>query len=172
MRIYKLYNKVNGYTSIDFSNVNMSDIAKGIVNVSTITGINLCWKINEGDNVKGDCPFYIGAFPIFEAAKIKGITFENAETAVFKVEGKDFVAIAAPFLSGHIIDKEKSDLRLFKSGKIMSVKRFALINNNCYPSVFRLEEYPLFTFVCEDMMNALKKLDFAQLLFDECEIVD
>ena len=150
----------------------MSDIVKGIVNVSSISDINLYWKIDEDDNVKGDCPFYIGAFPIFEAAKIKSIAFENAETAAFKVEGEDFVAVATPFLSGHIIDKEKSNLRLFKSGKIMSVKRFALINNYCYPSVFRLEEYPLFTFVREDMMKDLKNLDFAQLLFEECELVD
>ena len=172
MKIFKLYNEVNGYASVDFTNVNMSDIAKGIVNVSAISDINLNWKIDEDDNVKGYCPFYLGAFPVFDATKVKGCSFERAEIAQFRVEDRGFVAVAAPILLGQIIDKEKSDLRLFKSGKIMSVKRFALKKNISYPPIFRLEEYPLFTFVSEGMMNSLKKTGLTQLGFEECVLTD
>ena len=169
MKIFKLYNEVNGYASIDFTNANMSDIAKGIVNVSAISGINLNWKIDEEDTVKGDCPFYIGAFPVFDATKTKGFDFKNAETATFKVEDKEFVAVSAPMLSGQLIDRDKSDLRLFKSGKIMNVRRFALKSGCSYPPIFRLEEYPLYTFVCEEIMKSLQELGLTQLKFEECE---
>ena len=172
MKVYKMYNEVNGYASIDFANVNMSDVAKGIANVCSISGISLSWKMDEDNNIKGDSPFYLGAFPIFEATKLKGIDFENAETATLMVEGEDFVAVAAPMLSGQIINREKSNIRLFKSGKIMSVKRFTLKKSFSYPQMFRLEEFPLYTFVCEETMKSLKELRLSQLMFEECELTD
>ena len=169
MKVYKMYNEVNGYASIDFSDVNMSDIVKGTVSVRAISDKNLVWDPSDNESIKGDCPFYIGAFPVFEATKIKDFDFENAETASFKVEGKEFIAVAAPILPGQLIDKEKSDLRLFKSGKIMNVRRFALKSGCSYPPIFRLEEYPLYTFVCEEMMKSLQELGLTQLKFEVCE---
>ena len=88
------------------------------------------------------------------------------------VEGEDFVAVAAPMLSGQIINREKSNIRLFKSGKIMSVKRFTLKKSFSYPQMFRLEEFPLYTFVCEETMKSLKELRLSQLMFEECELTD
>lgn len=169
MKVFKLFNEVNGYASIDFSDVNMGDIVKGIVSVKAISEKSLLWNPTDNESIKGDCPFYIGAFPVFDATKTKGFDFTNAETATFKVEGKEFVAVAAPMLSGQLIDKEKSDMRLFKSGKIMNVRRFALKSGCSYPPIFRLEEYPLYTFVCEEMMKSLQELGLTQLKFEECE---
>jgi len=169
MKVFKLFNEVNGYASIDFSDVNMSDIVKGVASVKAISDKSFLWNPSDNESIKGDCPFYIGSFPVFEASKVKGVDFENAETATFNVEGKGYIAVAAPILPGQIINREKSDLRLFKSGKIMNVKRFALKSGCSYPSIFRLEEYPLYTFVCEEMMKSLQELGLTQLKYEECE---
>ena len=172
MKIYKLYNRVNGYAAIDFTDDGIGDVLRAQKDVNILNGNSYKWSITEYDNKMGDAPFYLGAFPIFEEKKVKGFDFADAKTAVFKVEGVNYIAVEAPILSGEIIDKKKSVLNLFRSGRIMMVRKIVLKNKVIYPPIFRIEEYPLYTFVTEEMKESLQKTDLSQLLFDECRIVD
>ena len=172
MKIFKLYNQVNGYAPIDFTNDEICDVFDGQKDVSVINGHNYKWSIFESDNKRGDSPFYLGAFPIFEEKKVKGFDFADAKTAVFKVEGVNYVAVGAPIITGDIIDKEESDIELFSNGLIMCVWKYALKSNVLYPPIFRIEEYPYDTFVTESMRASLNTLGLSQLLFEECLMVE
>ncbi len=172
MKIYKLYNQVDGFASIDFANEEIDDVLNGISDVSVLNGGSYKWSVSEDDDEKGDSPFYLGSFPIFEENKVRGIVFPNSKTAVFKVDDKSFIAVEAPLLSGSIIDKNFSDLHLFSNGEILSVWKFALNSRVLYPPIFRIEEFPLYTFVTEEMQVALRNLRLSQLLFEECDLVD
>ena len=121
MKIYKLFNLANGYATIDFTNIDMNAIANGNQNVTVLSEQKLKWHFLE-DDVVGDCPFYIGAFPIFESSKIENVSFDASQKATFYVEGGKYTAIAAPIITGNIINEEKSEMRKFKSGKIEVIK--------------------------------------------------
>lgn len=172
MKIFKLFNQVNGYASIDFYDDEINDILKGRLDVNILNGKRFRWHFFEDASKISDSPFYLGAFPIFEEKKVHGFSFIDSKIALFKVEGVDYIAVAAPIISGNIIDKEKSTINLFRSGKIMMVKKFALRNNILYPQIFRIDEYPLFTFVTEEMRISLCSLGLSQLLFEECTMVE
>lgn len=166
-----MYNQANGYALIDFYDDEIDDILKGRLDVSTLNGDSFRWHFFEDATKISDSPFYLGAFPIFEEKKVRSLSFTDAKTALFKVEGVDYIAVAAPIISGNIIDKEKSDLLLFRSGKIMMVKKFALSSDILYPPIFRIDEYPMFTLVSDEMRISLTSLGLNQLLFEECNMV-
>jgi len=169
MKIYKLKNKVEGFKSIDFGDLDVNSIAKGVSNIDLLSGKNFTWKDCDDTFDKSDCPFFIGAFPIFELSKIDKIGI-LVEFVCFKVDNFDYVAFkTVPFLE-NVLNIEKSDMRLFKSGKIMNINTYVFKNEN-YPSVFRIKEYPLFTFVNETFAQVLKGSGLNQLEFEECEVI-
>lgn len=63
MKIIQLKNSVNGFATIDFSAINMDDVLKK-GNISLVAGKSFNWNKESGQAIS-DCPFYIGAMPIF-----------------------------------------------------------------------------------------------------------
>ena len=116
MKLIELKNIANGFASIDFGDIDMTSVLKEGV-LELVKGKSFKWNRSTG-NAISDCPFYIGAMPIFATEKISGVLSSlNVASAEFDVEGRSYTIIAAPHFNGEVINKEKSEMRTFKSGK-------------------------------------------------------
>ncbi|MCQ2975327.1 MAG: hypothetical protein MJ211_11035 [Bacteroidales bacterium] len=169
MKIFKLYNIVNGYKTIDFGEINITSISKGEIDIECLSNSNLNWKKTEDDLIPSDSPFFIGAFPIFEYSKIEKLNIP-IDFVHFFVENVDFVAIKSNIIEINVLNRDKSIMKLFKSGKIMSINKY-VFNKYNYPPIFRIKEYPLFTFVNEEIAELLKNSNLKQIKFEECEVI-
>lgn len=170
MKVIQLRNAVNDFASIDFSEIDMNAVVKE-GRIDLIKEKQLTWNRNTGDNIS-DCPFYIGSIPIFDSDKL-GDTFSdlNVKSAEFYVDGKSYTIIIAPQLAGSLINREASDMRTFRSGKIMYVRKYVFNPGYQYPVIFTPQEYALFTFCNMEMAKKLLACHFNELKFIECEIV-
>ena len=96
--------------------------------------------------------------------------YNKLHDANIKVGERIFKIVDATIIDG-ILDKEKSNIKYFKDGRIMNIKNyvFKLIPN--IPSIFKIPELKTFTFVTEDVIKALieaKKTEGLDYL--ECEV--
>lgn len=170
MKIYKLFNKVDGFAAIDFGDTAISEIFK-TGNIQELQGKNYKWRKDDDNFEISDCPFYIGAFPIFKTDLIKKILEDlKVKYANFLVDGDSYTAISAPLFPGNVINKELSSLRTFKSGKIMSIKKYVFNSGIDFPPMFRLQEFNLFTFVNQETKDKFETCGFKEILFEECEV--
>lgn len=170
MAIYKLTNKPNGFASINFGDLDMSKIlATG--DIKQLNGREFHWT-KDADNSKiSDCPFFIGALPIFKASKVASVIDKlNVNKALFSVDGESYTAIAAPLFKGKAINREKSTMRAFKSGKIMTVEKYVFNKGIAFPSAFRLEEFNLFTFVDQESYLLLKSCNLSEFVAEPCQL--
>lgn len=171
MKIYQLLNRADGFATIDFGALNISEIFK-LGNIKELEGKTFKWRKDKDNFEISDCPFYIGAFPIFKSDRIESILTDlNVEYAKFLVEGVSYTALSAPLFSGDVINKDHSSLKTFKSGKIMTIKKYVFNAGFDYPSIFRLQEFNLFTFVNQEVKHKLESCEFQDIIFEECEII-
>lgn len=169
MKLFQLKNTVNGFASINFDGIDMALVLKQ-GQVELLQGRSFSWDKSNGESIS-DCPFYIGALPIFDTQKL-GNTFDvtNVKFAVFNVEGQSFTAVCAPHYDGEVINRSLSEMRTFRSGKIMSVKEYVLNAGFDYPSIFTPNEFPVNTFCDSEVARRLLDCNFSQLVFKECPI--
>lgn len=169
MKLIELKNIANGYASIDFGDIDMTVVLKE-GKLDLIQGKIFKWNKNTG-NAISDCPFYIGAMPIFDTEKLGGILSSlNVASAEFEVEGQSYTIIDAPHFNGNVINREKSEMRTFRSGKIMSVKKYVFNSGFNYPQIFTPSEFVMKTFCKKETAQLLLSCKFAQLQFVECEV--
>lgn len=169
MKIIQLKNEVDGFATIDFSAIDMDAVLKN-GDLSLVAGKSFIWNKDSGNTIS-DCPFYIGAMPIFASEKLgECLNNVNVKTATFDVEGKSYTIVAAPHFQGQIINLNKSDCRTFRSGKIMSVNRYVFTSNVKLPPIFTPAEYVLFTFCNTEVAQILAERHFNELRFVECLI--
>lgn len=169
MKIIQLKNLVTGFATIDFSEVNMDAVLKD-GDLSIVSGKSFHWNKESGGKIS-DCPFYIGAMPIFATEKL-GDTLKdtNIKTALIDVDGISYTVISAPCLSGQIINLKESNCRTFRSGKIMTVNKYVFNSGINYIPIFTPEEFVLFTFCNIEIAQKLQSCHFNQLQFVECQI--
>ncbi len=170
MKIIQLKNSVNGFATIDFSAINMDDVLKK-GNISLVAGKSFNWNKESGQAIS-DCPFYIGAMPIFATEKL-GDALKNTavRTATFDVDGKSYTIVAAPHLIGKIINISESECRTFRNGKIMNVNKYVFNSNIQITSIFTPEEFVMFTFCTLEIAQQLQMCHFNELKFVECPIL-
>lgn len=170
MKLFKVKNIVRDFASINFSDIDMTCVLKE-GKIDLLEGHRFSWDKSNGTNIS-DCPFYIGTLPIFDSKKLGNILANsNVKIATFEVEGIQYNAIAAPKLSGSIINREYSELRTFRSGKIMNVKKYVFNKGIKYPPIFMLEEFVLSTFCDEIIAQRLLNCGFSQLQLCECPLM-
>jgi hypothetical protein len=169
MKIIQLKNLANGFASIDFADIDMNKVLKeGKVDI--IQGKSFKWNKSTGDLIS-DSPFYIGAMPIFDTKKLgNALSALAVKSATFDVEGHSYTIIAAPQLKGNVINRDQSEMRTFRSGKIMNVSKYVFTEDINYPEIFTLEEFTLSTFCMPDIAKLLLSCKFAQLQFSECSV--
>lgn len=169
MKLFQLKNIVNGYASINFNDVDITAVLKE-GKIELIQGRDFTWDKSNGDAIT-DCPFYIGALPIFDTVKLgDALANTGVKTAIITVEGKSYTVIAAPHFHGNIINKDLSDMRYFRSGKIMTIKNYVFNSGQDFPSIFTPEEFVMYTFCNSEIAQRLLNCEFSQLLFNECPI--
>ncbi len=168
MKIIQLTNAVDGFATIDFSTIDM-DFALKTGDLSLVAGKSFRWNKDSGQAIS-DCPFYIGAMPIFATEKL-GTALNNtqAKTTTFDVEGKSFTIVAAPHFQGQIINILKSECRTFRSGKIMTVNKYVFNSNIQYPQIFTPAEFVMFTFCNTEIAQLLSGCHFNELRLVECQ---
>ena len=88
--------------------------------------------------------------------------------AIFDVDNKKYTAIQANIVSG-LLDEEKSSIRWFTSGRIMEVYDYVFNSSSDFPPLFKLKEYPIYTFCTEDVADKLRDCNFRQLELVECK---
>lgn len=169
MKIIQLKNYTEGFATINFDRVDMTSVMKQ-GDISVLDGKEFTWRRDVGSNI-GDCPFFVGAMPIFATEKLGSIIDSTVRTATFTVEGKSYTIIAAPLLKGEVINRQESKCRTFRSGKIMSVDKFIFNKGIDYPVLFVPEEYIMYTFCDMEFAKKLISCHFEQLQLIECAIV-
>jgi hypothetical protein len=169
MRIFQLKNKVDGYATINFGDIDMMNVLR-TGNVSVLNGQNFVWNKTIDSGIS-DCPFFIGAMPIFASDKIRDI-FDHLDckTATFMVEGISYTIIAASPIVGKSINIEQSKCKTFRSGKIMEVKEYTFCKRDSFPEIFTIEEYMMHTFCNEEVIKLLNSCHLNHLVIKECSI--
>lgn len=169
MKLIQLKNAIDGFATIDFSAIDMDAVLKK-GELSLVAGKSFRWNKDSG-NAISDCPFYIGAMPIFATEKLGNtLACTNVKTATFDVEGMSYTIVAAPQYQGQSIDLDKSDCRTFRSGKIMSVNKYVFYPNIQFPPIFTPAEFVMFTFCNTEVAQLLAERRFNELRFVECSI--
>lgn len=174
--IYRLYTSDIGYKTIDYNDTPLLDcLDSDIWDSLTLEKFQFVWNSEETEEEESDCPFLIGAIPIIKSNILMNIDFNTLQEIVdiinIKVSGNDFSILIAKDKIKGLLNKKKSDIDYFSDGRIMRVNRYVFNNHNDLPPLFRIEEYPLFTFANARMANILNKLDLKGLLLEECEVV-
>ena len=171
MKVYKLNHKANGYATVDMDfdvisimqQESWSDLKKYKDN-------EFPW-IKEDDDNLGECPFYIGALPIFSnriISELIAVEPSIKHIPIF-IEGKSFGIVFTDNVIGGSLNIKSSKVTKFPDGRIMSIEKYVL-NRMEYPVIFRLKEYNLHTFVNEHVANVLSSLDVEDLLLEEVSI--
>ena len=169
MKLIELKNITKGFASIDFGDIDMTAVLKE-GKLDLVQGKTFRWNRDTG-NAVSDCPFYIGAMPVFDTEKIQGILSSiNVASAEFIVEGRSYTIIGAPHFPGDVINREKSEMRTFKTGKIMNVKKYVFIPDFDYPQIFTPSEFVMETFCKKETIQLLLSCRFNQLQFVECDV--
>lgn len=169
MKLIELKSIANGFASIDFGDIDMTTVLKE-GKLEFVEGKTFRWNRSTG-NAISDSPFYIGAMPIFDTEKLSGILSSlNVASAEFDVEGRSYTIINAPHFNGDIINREKSEMRTFRSGKIMNIKKYVFNSGFNYPQIFTPSEFVMNTFCKKETAQMLLSCEFNQLLFVECEV--
>ena len=115
-----------------------------------------------------DCPFVYGAIPVFSEKKFK-LPTKDCVTSKFDVSGERYIAVVAPEIEG-ILNIRSSKISKFRDGGIMNVEGYIFNNLPEYPNLFRLKEYPVFTFCTEDVKKNLELSGFKFLKFIEVKV--
>lgn len=169
MKLIQLKNIANGFASIDFGEIDMNAVLKE-GRLELVQGNSFRWNKSTGDKIS-DCPFYIGAMPVFDTKKLGNVLLNlNVKSASFDVEGKNYTMIVTPHFEGEVINRELSEMRTFRSGKVMSVSKYVFNAGIDYPAIFTPEEFALFTFCSIEVAQRLLSCHFSQLQFSECLI--
>ena len=171
MELIQLKNHADGFASIDFSAIDM-DAVLNEGKIELISDKSFKWNKATGEKIS-DCPFYIGALPIFDTNKLGTVLNSiDVKFSTFEVEGRNYTLVAAPHFHGEIINREFSEMRTFRSGKIMAVKKYVFNKDFEYPAIFTPAEFNLCTFCNKEIKRYLQSCHFTELKFEECQIMN
>lgn len=176
MKIYKLYHRVDGYKAIDTKNTKLEkdfvDFGND-VDFSKHVGETFNWSGNLSDKIS-HYPFIDGSTLVIDEKAyrvIEPIIAQYVSTYEILVNGIRFKIIDPVVVSG-ILNTEHSIIKYFKDGRIMNIKKYAFNKKENIPPIFKIQELKTFTFVVEDIINALKLEGIMEGLdFVECEII-
>lgn len=176
MKIYKIFHKVDGYKAIDTRD---SKLEKDFINLgndvdfSKHVGESFNWSGEKSDKIS-HYPFIDGSTPVFDEEAyhvIEPIIAQHVSTYEILVDGIRF-KILDPIVVFGLLNAEHSVIKYFKDGRIMNIKKYAFNRNAEIPPIFKIQELKTFTFVVEDVINALNREGIIEGLdFEECKIV-
>lgn len=173
MKIFRIYSPNVNNRTIHYEGTPIIDSLGELewTNVKEVCEETYCW-----DNIEQpycDCPFIIGSVPVFPYSIIDVLTpllkGLNIQKILIKVENCQFVILNTLEIVDGVLDDRKSKLTRFQDGRIMDVEKYVLKSQKNYPSMFKLKEIPIFTFVSEELYNTINKLGLSGISFEECK---
>lgn len=174
MKIYKFFHKSADYKAINIKGSNLelqlSNHSKE-VDFGSFEGTKYKWTLDEGK--KSDAPFIDGCIPVISdkayiclSELIKG----NVKAAKIRVDGEPYNILYGEKVINGVLNLEKSQIRYFRDGRIMQIKKY-VFNSAEFPPVFKIAEDPTFVFVTEDVISAINAAGLTGFNWDECELV-
>ena len=154
---------------MDFEDVKIGDIIRN-GNYQELIGKNFQWRDNEHNLAIPDCPFILGAIPVMKTAKIESIINNlNPHRVTFKIGGQDYSLLMPELVEKNVLDCNLSSIRYFRSGRIMSIEAFVFKKDALFPPFFRITEYPLVTFVTDNIAEHLMQSELNNLKLVKCK---
>lgn len=174
MNIYRMFSSNNDFKSIQYGQTPLMKIIgeEDWENVSDIERYSFHWS--EGDKEVSDAPFLIGAIPIFRSETLDhaGIKFPKnyVKEIIINVEGIEYVIVKATQIVTDLLDEKRSVISRYSDGRIMDVERYVFKKNDNVPPIFKLKQYPLFTFVTDVLGDKLNAAAISGLILEKCKI--
>lgn len=172
MTIFQVTNSPNGYANIKFDGIDMASILNN-GDLSQLQGGTFEWNSQQGNGNLAipDCPFFIGTLPIFRTDKIIEIVNPlDVNSATFKVNDTDYTALFPRTIVEGSLDIENSAIRYFRNGRIMTIDSYVFCGHMTYPSIFKISELNLFSFVTEDFAQTLMNCGLNNLELNKCNV--
>lgn len=176
MNIYRIYHKVDGFKAIKTKGTALESCMLEKGNNTTFEVFKnqqFQWSDSTGEKIC-DFPFIDGNITVFSEKALTAIRSMITSCAIITkiiVEGTQYEIIEANKIS-NVLDTEQSVIKRFKDGRIMNIKKYVFKKNVSYPAMFRIEEFPTFTFVTEEFLNKIKELNELEGLdFQLCEVL-
>lgn len=174
MEIYRLCSSNGIYKTIAYADSPLMSIIgeEDWGDLTDIENYSYHWEVSDKDIC--DAPFLIGAIPIFRSEVVSRMGNSFPASLVMqvpiKVEGEDYTILKARSYVSNILNEKKSKLSRFSDGRIMDVEKYVFKPIDNVPSFFKILQYPLFTFVAEDMAEILMKASITGLALEECRV--
>lgn len=173
MDIYRLYTPNRDYRTIDYDKTPLMRIIgeEDWGNLKELEDYPYKWDDEKKDVC--DAPFLIGAIPIIRTDALSRIAAPLPSSLVqqvhIKVGGIEYTILKAKAV-GNILNERKSDIDRFSDGRIMDVEKYVFNYSKDTPAIFRIAQYPLFTFVTDELAESMMNAKLTGLSFDKCAV--
>lgn len=179
MKIFKLTHESDGYKSIDITNSSIeSFIVNGYYNDGkdfNLEETELSWYNNGDDEIICDFPFIAGNIPVISEKAFNVLSDEinkcNVEIIHLNIDKQKYYLLHFKTLSENLINTKESDIKYFRSGKIMSIDKFVFNKNidDC-PPLFINKDFPTILFCTDKVTEIIKNNKLIGLHIQECEV--
>ncbi len=174
MKIFKLYNLNRNNKTILYEGTPLMKIigCEDWGDYNKIEKYIYTWDSYSKDKPVCDSPFLIGSIPIFRNKIIQQIKIQPGQIDLIPItiEKELFEIIKAKTLVNNVLNKHKSKISYFSDGRIMDINKYVFKPQDNWPEIFKIAEFPIFTFVNENIAEQLNRQKPSGLGMEECAI--
>lgn len=173
--IYRLITSEREYKRIDYGDTPLVHcLVDDLWDKEILESYQFKWNSDDVDKTISDCPFLIGAIPVIKSEIIKQMNLvipeEYLKTININVSGEKYSILRAQKTVKGLLNLRKSAIDYYSDGRIMYVDKYVLNSKKELPIIFRLDEYPLYTFTTEVFAMSLMDLQPMGMFLEKCEI--
>lgn len=174
MKIFRLYNPNRDYRTVVYGETPLMSFLENTngVDYDSIQRFDYRWDSN--DKPICDCPFLIGCVPVIRKAAISKIQAVISRDLILpidiQVEGESFEILVAKNVLTDALNESKSQISRFSDGRIMTIDKYVFKKKKTYPLIFKISQYPTFTFITDDLYNLLVEANLTGLAMEECKV--
>lgn len=174
MKIFRLYSQNSDYRTIAYDGTPMMSFLEDshFDDYDSIHKFNYHW--DNSDKPISDCPFLIGAIPVIRKSAIPKIRLAISSDMVLPIdiliEGEPFVIILAKNILEDVLDESKSIINRFSDGRIMNIEKYVFKKNRTYPPIFKISQLPTFTFMTDELSEAISEANLTGIDMEKCEV--
>ena len=174
MKIYRIFNPSRRYKTISYNGTPIFDnMGKTIwENTKEVSSYPYTWEKDEQKEIC-DCPFIIGSIPVFNQPAFNILSAKlspnDIQVIPINVDHSPYYIVNAIHKISGILNKKKSHISYFSDGRIMDIEKYVFSNIPNIPSLFKIEELPIYTFVNEDIASTLEKRNITGVCVEQCK---
>lgn len=174
MKTYKLYHKSDDYRSIFLKGTALENALSSMpfsIQFEDFSDTEYSW-VDEKES-DSDAPFIDGSIPVLSQQAfevLNPILSKNSRATRIFVDGRPFFIVHGEQVIEGALNKERSQIKYFRDGRIMQIKKYA-INDKQYPPIFKIKEDPIFVFVTEDVIKLIVDAQLVGFDWEECSMV-